>query len=704
MIKHRQLLLLTIIFLSTIAYIDFHVQPVKAARWLAGYQYRKPIIVNGTSGAGMDYQLKFFVWRGTGLDEGFDVYLGGKCLPTYGDVRFTVSDGVTKCPYYIYSATSDYAVIWVKVLSDISVDQTLYIYYGNLTTETGSPESNLDETFVFAEPWDDSNLNTDRWINDGGGTISIDPVLHRVTVSGLTGFTLRSKNYISFPAAYIIEDFYADKGNIYGYSTHNYASATCYGTFAVHFGSWSSGYYGIMHVTRYHEYQSTSPAGYKVKILWGVGDADKSWTQSSVSTVTFNFRFEKSLSGTCNVYCSLGSTHTEANDYVPNRVIIYWAGSSNGLFVTGAFKIRKYVSPEPAIKEYGVEETLSGMEASITVEAEPSWIPNGMFKLDNETRVIPYSATIAAGQHSLTALDEQVTLNATHIYNFKCWKKNGAVYSYEPSCQFTIDVSETFEFTIVYEAYTIEVSTTPEGLTADFEADGWNLQTPTTIYRGPGYHTFQALTTIVYYNSTHLLKFMGWFVNDLFISPNENINLYIAKNSTVKLAYSFTETPQAPPMTFRAQLVSLGDLAPGSTKEFAITVLFDQNAITITKIEFQIKQEWFTLQEPLPKQASRGMETIGTATIQAQLKTPANIQGYYSIPFIVTATTPQDLTITTASYITFTTTSTPQISETTTLTAGGFIETITRLLGSPILLLLLIALIIWLASYSLKKH
>jgi hypothetical protein len=145
-------------------------------------------------------------------------------------------------------------------------------------------------------------------------------------------------------------------------------------------------------------------------------------------------------------------------------------------------------------------------------------------------------------------------------------------------------------------------------------------------------------------------------------------------------------------------------VAAGTTKDFVITVLFDQNAITITKIEFQLKQEWFTLQEPLPKQASRGMEAIGTATIQAQLKTPENVQGYYSIPFIVTATTPQDLTITTASYITFTITTTPRISETTTITAGGFIETITRILGNPILLLLLIALIVWLSAYSLKNH
>ncbi|MEM2969827.1 MAG: hypothetical protein QXR63_02710, partial [Candidatus Bathyarchaeia archaeon] len=70
---------------------------------------------------------------------------------------------------------------------------------------------------------------------------------------------------------------------------------------------------------------------------------------------------------------------------------------------------------------------------------------------------------------------------------------------------------------------------------------------------------------------------------------------------------------------------------------------------------------------------------------------------------IVTATTPQNLTITTTSYITFTITPKPQTSE-TTLTTSGFIETIQRLIGNPILLLLLITLTIWLANYSLKKH
>jgi hypothetical protein len=95
---------------------------------------------------------------------------------------------------------------------------------------------------------------------------------------------------------------------------------------------------------------------------------------------------------------------------------------------------------------------------------------------------------------------------------------------------------------------------------------------------------------------------------------------------------------------------------------------------------------------------------MGTATIQARLTAQQNTQGYYSIPFKVIGKTSDGTTITTASYLTFTITAPTQITETTTITAGGFAETITRILGNPILLMLLIALIIWLSTYSLKKH
>jgi hypothetical protein len=693
--------------------INLEVMPAQAATWLPGYTYRKKHILIGAGNAGVDYQMMFKVRRATGTDSGNIVYVSDKCKADFSDIRFADANG-NVFPYYITYRTTDEAWVWVKPSFDLSVNQTIYMYYGN---SDATDESNLDSTFVFAETWtSNSTINEGgRWtIEAAGNGITVNTDNQRLELNALSGKTparVRStRTNIAFPSSFRVESLIATQYSTdltqiaFHFAVYITSDSTGKGTR----GDWS------IHVAGFVDpgtafvsmvgYQSGGVA--KSDARAGVGH-NEDWTLGiSGGYNDRKFIIVRNASDYFKIYHEGTVVLTEYNTEAPNRIYFSLSNTLTGNYYAYVFpfKVRKYVDPEPSNGEWYPEETFSGLTCSVTVNAEPAWLPNGLFRLDLDVYQMPYANTVSAGTHNLTILDETITLNATHIYNFKHWKKDGYVYSYESTCQFTINYGESFEFTATYDAYAVNVTTTPEGLNVDFEADGWQLTTPSLIYRGPGYHTFRASTTTIYYNATHLLKFMGWFVNDLFISPNENINLYISRNSTVKLAYGFTETPQAPPMTFRAQLVTLGDVAPGSTKDFVITVLFDQNAITITKIEFQLKQEWFMLQEPLPKQASRGMEAIGTATIQAQLKTPENVQGYYSIPFIVTATTPQDLTITTASYITFTITATPRISETTTITAGGFMETITRILGNPILLLLLIALIIWLSAYSLKNH
>ena len=708
-LTQRILIALMILEIVPVAFL-MEIKPAEAASWLSGWTYRKKHVLTGVANAGVNYQMMFKVRRGSGTDSGNIVYIGDKCKPDFSDIRFSDLSG-NVFSYAITYMSTDEAWFWVKPSIDLSVDQTICVYYGN---QDASSLSNLDDTFIFAEDWSSSNLN-ERWVLEYQGTgIQIDPSMRRVRMGAKGGVytpaQIKSRNTLLFPSVYRLEAFNAEQyeteiskiaASMTAYLSIDTASTTRVDLSIHHYTYNDPGIAFISFVA------SASGSNRYNYARAGVGHNDDfSYTigTNAAGTYTYTGIIQRNASGFIQIYWYNDWKVNEYNTENPERVYlrVYCTYSYENWAYFPAFKIRKYVNPEPGHGEWFAEETYVGAQSYVNVYSYPSWIPNGVFKLDLNTYYIPYSGEITPGTHNLTALDEQVTLNATHIYNFKCWKKNGAVYSYEPSCQFTIDVSETFEFTIVYEAYKVEVSTTPEGLTADFEADGWNLQTPTTIYRGPGYHTFQALTTIVYYNSTHLLKFMGWFVNDLFISPNENINLYIAKNSTVKLAYSLTETPQAPPMTFRAQLVSLGDLAPGSTKEFAITILFDQQAITIEKIEFQTKKEWFEILTPLPTQASRGLETLGTATISAKLTTPQNVQGYYNIPFTVTAKTSQQQTITTTSYATFNISAQPSITE-TTITTGRFFESIQRLLGNPIILLLLIALIIWLSSYSLKK-
>ncbi|MEM3361405.1 MAG: DUF2341 domain-containing protein, partial [Candidatus Bathyarchaeia archaeon] len=656
---------------------------------LPGWVYRKKHDMVGASSAGIGYQVKFRVYRGTGTDSANTVYLNGKCQEDFDDIRFTDAQG-NIFNYWVQAKTTDYADIWVNVGVDLSINQTIYIYYGNPNAQS---ISDFDATFIFGETWESPDLNTSKWTVEAGA-VTIDKDQRYVSLSA--GGAMRSTRMnIVFPANFRVERAINDEGARIVASSS--ASGWGIAAFSITDRAYAEadGSRGIVWFGCQRYYYSYSPAGYYFRRTCGIGHNIDYYGSDREGTSYLEWAAYLRRQG--DTYMVEGIRTETYTSSEPNRV--YFATHSNaGTAKLWDFKIRKYVSPEPSHGEWYTEEILESFKGAVNVNIEPSWLPNVAFKIDQTTQYTPYSAELEVGSHNLTVVDDRLVINATHTYTFKCWKRDGTLYSYDKSVEFTLAQGQSINFIIVYTSYEITVVSNPE-VNADFECGGWELTTPTTIYRGPGIHTFQIKTLTKYYNSTHMVKFFGWFLNDIFITTSETANIYIQSNSTLKIVYTLTETPQAPPMTFRAQLITLGDVSPGTTKDFVITVLFDQNAITITKIEFQLKQEWFTLQEPLPKQASRGMETIGTATIQAQLKTPENVQGYYSIPFIVTATTPQDLTITTASYITFTITATPQTSE-TTLTAGGFIETIQRLLGNPILLLLLIALIIWLASYS----
>jgi hypothetical protein len=235
------------------------------------------------------------------------------------------------------------------------------------------------------------------------------------------------------------------------------------------------------------------------------------------------------------------------------------------------------------------------------------------------------------------------------------------------------------------------------------------VQTPTTVYRGSGYYNFEALDTQLYYNATHMLKFYGWYVDNVYIGSDPNVNIYISYKTTIKLAYKAVEVPAPPPMTFKASVVDLGQIQAGTSRDFAITVTFDATALTIQSVEFQAKSDWLQVVDTMPMYATKGLEAVGTATIMCRLTVPQNVQGYYSIPYKITAKTSQDITITTSSYITFTATPQPVTVEAVSAQPGaiapaGFAETVQRILGNPIILILLIALTIWLAAYTIKKR
>jgi len=661
----RLLVSLTLAFLIAMAVApQFPFMPkietVKAqeAEWLAGYRYRKPFIVNCTPGAGIGYQIKLTIYRTAGVDNGHTVYLNGKCLPTFGDIRFTISDGVTKCPYYIFSVSTDSAVFWVKITADLTplppdqLNQTIYIYYGNLTVQAGISESSLDDTFIFAEPWNNSTLDTDRWtISNPDGAYSIDTTNHWILVYGSVSYCLQSKNTLVFPETWILEDFYTEGGRVYFWGWGKLSSASYkYRTFAIHHGGWSSSDKGIAHVTAYEYYTSASPAGYRLKMLAGVGGNDDKYEIANDKTgyddLTWYVKITKKADG--KIYLDIQTGHSgtwsysEANSEVPDRVLINFQANNNYVkFKVGAFKIRKYVEPEPTILAWGEEEETT--YATLNVSVSPAILENFYvpFKLDGTAYTAPRIFVLGMCQHTLEAVQQIVAINDTHQAEFQAWYVNGTEYSTDLSITFNLG-GETIA-TMHYTITEVSGGETPP-------SDGEEEQPPPS-------------------------------------SGDEE-----DEPSSLPPTHPFGGYA---PVHFEAFNVELGIVKAGSIVNFEIGFSFDQVQIRVERVGFQQHSNWFTLDTLLPKTFSRGTDIIGTGKIQTVFHAPQNTEGTFMIPYTIYASTSDGRQISAQASIS------AVISKSQGAGVDSGIST-QPILGNPLALALLGGCVCWFGYYAVK--
>lgn len=84
------------------------------------------------------------VWRTLGTDFGENVYVGTKCRPDFGDIRFTSSSEYLD--YWLETYDSQRAIFWVKVSDSLEYQaRTIYLYYGSTEATT---TSNGTKTFL----------------------------------------------------------------------------------------------------------------------------------------------------------------------------------------------------------------------------------------------------------------------------------------------------------------------------------------------------------------------------------------------------------------------------------------------------------------------------------------------------------------------------------------------------------------------------
>ncbi len=118
--------------------------PAAAANWLpGGWTARHPIEVTTTSAFPLVYyQVKIVLPFSTGL-------------PTYADVRFTDSDGVTLLRHWLEESGAGSATFWVKVpYLAADTPRTIWVYYGNASAKTASDAAG---TFDFFDDFGSSD-------------------------------------------------------------------------------------------------------------------------------------------------------------------------------------------------------------------------------------------------------------------------------------------------------------------------------------------------------------------------------------------------------------------------------------------------------------------------------------------------------------------------------------------------------------------
>lgn len=331
--------------------------------WLSGWDYRKSHVINDAAGAGTLYQKQVTVHYGSGEDGDDDVYLDSHSRTDFGDVRFTDDDETTLLDYWMESKTdSNNAVFWVEVVDDLSTEAaTIYVYYGKADATT---TSNFDNTFVFGDPFDNADLNTNRWTSvDGNPTYSIDPDDHYLEVTDMdvnnwrNGKGFHSRTDISFPSTYILENAYGLDGQLIKHKSD--VTAEVFEAYIIiHHTAWSSGDYGVAfgQITDQHD---SSASYYKQAGVGGNIDYGSAWLSGIVGVwYDLKTRIWKLAS---NIEVELDETVRvdEANSEVPDRVHLGISVSTSGFGTERfyAFKIRKYVDPEPTHGSWGSEET-----------------------------------------------------------------------------------------------------------------------------------------------------------------------------------------------------------------------------------------------------------------------------------------------------------------------------------------------------------
>lgn len=335
--------------------------------WLTGWNYRKQHTIANSTGNiappdATGYQIRIVTHFGSGSDSGGDIYCSSHCQTTFGDLRFTASDGNTLLPYWCQNYTvSDSAAFWVLVNSYLnSSSAIIYIYYGNslvTTTSNGTltfPNTGDAGTEVgydsFVNFNKDPSTNTNvQWSYTNtfknitiyySGNLDTDTASVRLNATG-------AGNQAYTPQ-------YLHTQNDQAFGGWVYLESCADGSYAQPFGTYNSA------LSRYN-FIAIHRSGSNYYWAWKYYDGSYKTTDTATTMSTGTWYFVQELTNSTGSMLIVDGTQVS---YLANNVLPTWGerlGELNSgdsytfnLFVDDFFR-RSYVYPEPSQSTYGSE-------------------------------------------------------------------------------------------------------------------------------------------------------------------------------------------------------------------------------------------------------------------------------------------------------------------------------------------------------------
>ena len=485
----RKLLSLCVCLLVLLSFLSifpfrFNLLPIANAStapttMLQGYSYYKQVNITGATGASANYTVLITVCNGSTADSGNVVYENNRCnFSDFRDIRFADTNANLEYAWNQSLNSGVNVTVWVNVGATLASNQSVWMYYGN---PSASAYWDFDNTFVFGDPFDNSAVNTSRWIsNDTGIAYTINAATHFLNfTSPYVGsnfnapYGLHSKTF-TFPSGWQIQDAY---NNSRGYMT--FLSAITANLFAGGLDVWNGtgtlpSRDAVVSQQPYHPSSSNSYSGYDSYV-----SGNETYHDYYYYSQTLAWNITKT---TANVYSESNNdtspsqawptTATNAT-FTPNQILLRCVevtGHTFGQCGVYAFIVRQYVSPEPSINAWGPETS-----TTVTYQAVTGTLtsPNAI------SMVTPNGA---GGSTQLTGYP-----NST---NWQCASTNDSSTSYVRS--------STSSTTALTDLYAVNSNNVPSGSTVT----SVEVHTVDLSY----YSSYPATFINVLYDGTNLLN------------------------------------------------------------------------------------------------------------------------------------------------------------------------------------------------------